>query len=83
MKKIMFCGGGSAGHVIPNVALMRELKDRYDVEYMGTDGIEYSIIRAEGFRFHIFFSFSAADSCSAPSLAIFLSFSETAPASYP
>lgn len=54
MKKIMFCGGGSAGHVIPNVALMRELKDRYDVEYMGTDGIEYSIIRAEGFRFHIF-----------------------------
>ena len=54
MKKIMFCGGGSAGHVIPNVAIMRELKDRYEVEYMGTDGIEYPIIRAEGFRFHMF-----------------------------
>ena len=56
MKKIMFCGGGSAGHVMPNVALMRALKERFDVAYMGTDGIEKDIIRAEGYEF---FTFSA------------------------
>lgn len=54
MKKIMFCGGGSAGHVIPNVAIMNELEGRYSVEYMGTDGIEYSVIKAENYKFHMF-----------------------------
>ncbi len=46
MKKILFTGGGSAGHVIPNVALIEELlqKGEADVAYMGTDGIEKSII---------------------------------------
>ena len=46
MKKILFTGGGSAGHVIPNVALMEDLlqKGEADVGYIGTDGIEKSII---------------------------------------
>ena len=46
MKKIAFTGGGSAGHVIPNVALMEELFSGgpYDVCYIGTDGIEKQII---------------------------------------
>ena len=48
MKKIMFCGGGSAGHVMPNVALMRALKERFDVAYMGTDGMEKDMSRGEG-----------------------------------
>ncbi len=26
MKRILFTGGGSAGHVIPNLAVMQELK---------------------------------------------------------
>ena len=46
MKKILFTGGGSAGHVIPNVALIEEiLSDGVaDVCYMGTGGIEKGII---------------------------------------
>ncbi len=46
MKKILFTGGGSAGHVLPNVALMEEIlaKGKIDVCYMGTDGIEKGII---------------------------------------
>ena len=46
MKKILFTGGGSAGHVIPNVALIEDFlkKGGVDVGYMGTDGIEKSII---------------------------------------
>ena len=46
MKRILFTGGGSAGHVVPNVALIEELlsNGEMDVCYMGTDGIEKSII---------------------------------------
>ena len=42
MKKILFTGGGSAGHVIPNIALIEEILSSGDVDvcYMGTDGIE-------------------------------------------
>ena len=49
MKKILFTGGGSAGHAIPNLALIEELlsKGKTDVCYMGTDGIEKSIIAAQ------------------------------------
>lgn len=54
MKKIMFCGGGSAGHVMPNIALAKELSGGYSAEYMGTDGIEYGICRAEGLKFFMF-----------------------------
>ena len=56
MKKIMFCGGGSAGHVMPNIALARELEGKFETEYMGTEGIEYTICRSEGIKF---FTFSA------------------------
>ena len=46
MKKILCTGGGSAGHVMPNIALMEEiLSNGYaDVCYMGTDGIEKRLI---------------------------------------
>ena len=46
MKKILFTGGGSAGHVIPNIALIEELLSAEDAElfYMGTDGIEKYLI---------------------------------------
>ncbi len=46
MKRIMFTGGGSAGHVLPNVALMEEIlsKKSADVAYIGTDGIEKQLI---------------------------------------
>ena len=46
MKKILFVGGGSAGHVVPNVALIERLlrTGKTDVCYMGTDGIEKSLV---------------------------------------
>lgn len=46
MKKILFTGGGSAGHVIPNLALIEEIlsSGEADVYYMGTDGIEKSLV---------------------------------------
>ena len=46
MKKILFTGGGSAGHVIPNLALIEELlsEGKTDVSYMGTGGIEKRLI---------------------------------------
>lgn len=54
MKKIMFCGGGSAGHVIPNIALIESLKKEYSVSYIGTDAIEQSICNANGVKFYKF-----------------------------
>ena len=46
MKKILFTGGGSAGHVVPNIALIEEIlsSDKADVCYIGTNGIEKSIV---------------------------------------
>ncbi len=46
MKKILFTGGGSAGHVVPNIALIEQLlsEGEIDVCYMGTDGIEKEIV---------------------------------------
>ena len=46
MKRILFTGGGSAGHVIPNLALMEELLSEGEIEicYMGTNGIEKGLI---------------------------------------
>lgn len=43
MKKIVFTGGGSAGHIIPNIAIMDELQN-YEIYYLGTNGIEKDII---------------------------------------
>lgn len=43
MKTILFCGGGSAGHVIPNIAIIEELKAQFNCVYMGTRGIEKDI----------------------------------------
>ena len=43
MKKIVFTGGGTAGHIMPNIAIIEQLKD-YDIYYMGSDGMEKEII---------------------------------------
>lgn len=52
MKKIMFCGGGSAGHVIPNIAVLEQVADVYDTCYIGTDGIEKNICKQNGVTFY-------------------------------
>ncbi len=46
MKKIVLTGGGTAGHVTPNIALLPSLKEAgYEVTYMGSyDGIEKKLI---------------------------------------
>ncbi|MCY6372291.1 undecaprenyldiphospho-muramoylpentapeptide beta-N-acetylglucosaminyltransferase [Clostridium ganghwense] len=53
--KIIMTGGGSAGHVTPNLALIPKLKELgYDIQYIGTEnGIERKIIEDEKIRYHI------------------------------
>ncbi|KOF55906.1 UDP-diphospho-muramoylpentapeptide beta-N- acetylglucosaminyltransferase [Clostridium sp. DMHC 10] len=52
--KIIMTGGGSAGHVTPNLALVPELKKLdYEVQYIGTkDGIERGIVKKENIKYH-------------------------------
>ena len=46
VKKIVLTGGGTAGHVTPNIALLPRLKELgYEVSYIGSyDGIEKKLI---------------------------------------
>lgn len=46
MQKIVFTGGGSAGHTVPNLAIIQELKrtGKYDLYYFGTNGIERELV---------------------------------------
>lgn len=46
MKKIILTGGGTAGHVTPNIALIPELEKRgYEIYYIGSkDGIETKLM---------------------------------------
>ena len=46
MKKIVLTGGGTAGHVTPNIALLPQLKEMgYEVHYIGSyDGIEKKLM---------------------------------------
>lgn len=50
MKKIILTGGGTAGHVTPNLALIPTLKDRgYEIRYIGSyQGIEKTLIEDAG-----------------------------------
>ena len=48
MKRIVLTGGGTAGHVTPNIALLPKLHDLgYDVHYIGSyNGIEKTLMEA-------------------------------------
>lgn len=50
MKKIILTGGGTAGHVTPNIALIPGLKRLgYEIKYIGSyDGIEKKLIEEMG-----------------------------------
>lgn len=50
MKKVVLTGGGTAGHVTPNIALMPELKKRgYTISYIGSyEGMEKGMITETG-----------------------------------
>lgn len=53
-KKIVLTGGGTAGHVNPNIALIETLQQRgWQVEYVGSkDGIEKEMISAIHIPYH-------------------------------
>ena len=54
MKRIVITGGGTAGHVTPNIALLPKLKELgYDVHYIGSyNGIEKTLIEACGIPYY-------------------------------
>ena len=54
MKKIIMTGGGTAGHVTPNIALMPALKEAgYEIEYIGSiNGMEKGLIEAQNIPYH-------------------------------
>ncbi|WP_458406683.1 undecaprenyldiphospho-muramoylpentapeptide beta-N-acetylglucosaminyltransferase [Anaerotignum sp.] len=53
-KKILLTGGGTAGHVTPNLALLPYLKaEGYEIVYIGSqNGIERTLIEAEGIPYY-------------------------------
>lgn len=50
MKKILLTGGGTAGHVMPHLALLPYLREMgVEIDYIGSyDGIEKTLIEREG-----------------------------------
>lgn len=54
MKKIILTGGGTAGHVTPNLALVETLKGAgYEIEYIGSyEGIEKKLTSDYGLKYH-------------------------------
>lgn len=49
MKKIILTGGGTAGHVTPNIALLPQLREAgFDITYIGSyNGIEKQLIKEQ------------------------------------
>lgn len=54
MKRIILTGGGTAGHVTPNIALLPRLKELgYDIHYIGSyTGIEKELIEQFEIPYH-------------------------------
>ena len=54
MKRIILTGGGTAGHVTPNIALIPRLRELgYDIQYIGSyNGIEKDLIEPFGIPYH-------------------------------
>lgn len=54
MKKIILTGGGTAGHVTPNIALLPALlQNSYEISYIGSyKGIEKELIEAENIPYY-------------------------------
>lgn len=43
MRKIVFTGGGTAGHIYPNIAIAEQLKN-WEIHYIGSHGMEKEIV---------------------------------------
>ncbi len=53
-RKIILTGGGTAGHCVPNLALVPTLKEYdFDIAYIGSHtGIEKKLVTAEGIKYY-------------------------------
>lgn len=52
MKKIVFTGGGTAGHIVPNFAIIDEIKSQAEVYYIGSNGLEKNLVKEKGITFY-------------------------------
>lgn len=54
MKRIILTGGGTAGHVTPNIALLPRLRElEYDIHYIGSyNGMEKNLIAKQNIPYH-------------------------------
>jgi UDP-N-acetylglucosamine--N-acetylmuramyl-(pentapeptide) pyrophosphoryl-undecaprenol N-acetylglucosamine transferase len=54
MKKIILTGGGTAGHVVPHLALLPKLKEKgFEIHYIGgKTGIERELVKNQGIPYH-------------------------------
>ncbi len=54
MKRILLTGGGTAGHVTPNIALLPKLHEYgFEIHYIGTkSGMERTLIERENILYH-------------------------------
>ena len=54
MKRIILTGGGTAGHVTPNIALLPKIQEMgFDIHYIGSyNGIEKELIEPFGIPYH-------------------------------
>ena len=50
--KIVFTGGGTLGHVMPNLYLIEELKKVHDIFYIGSNGIEKEIVKKHNIPYY-------------------------------
>lgn len=54
--RVLIAGGGTGGHIIPALAVARELKTRHgaEVHFVGTErGLETRLVPAAGFKLHL------------------------------
>lgn len=51
MKKIVFTGGGTAGHVMPNIAIIEEIKNKAKIYYIGSKAVEKQIVEKQNIPF--------------------------------
>ena len=54
MKRIVFTGGGTLGHVMPNLYLIEDIKNDYECFYIGSNGIEKNKVKDVVKYFDIF-----------------------------
>ena len=52
MSRLVFTGGGTLGHVMPNLYLIEELKDEHEIFYIGSNGIEKDRVKSKKITYY-------------------------------